>query len=59
LLKIDDGSTSNNDCVGISNTLGTCVRTISEIIDNVYPDVEQILENIIDWLCERIQKMKQ
>jgi len=54
LLKIGDGSTSNNDYVSIPNNLGTCVRTITEIINNVYPDVEQILQKRIDWLCEHI-----
>lgn len=53
LLKIGDGLTSNNDYVSIPNTLGYCVRTIVEI-DNIYPDIELLLEKRIDWLYERI-----
>ncbi|XP_071577583.1 ATP-dependent DNA helicase pif1-like [Temnothorax nylanderi] len=55
LLKIGDGSISitQNGYINISDIVGTCVRTIDQIIDNVYPDIQNLTQKETNWLCER------
>ncbi|XP_024878028.1 ATP-dependent DNA helicase PIF1-like, partial [Temnothorax curvispinosus] len=55
LLKIGDGSISitQNGYINISDIVGTCVRTIDQIIDNVYPDIQNLTQKETNWFCER------
>ncbi|XP_071579754.1 uncharacterized protein [Temnothorax nylanderi] len=43
----------HNGYINISDIVGTCVRTIDQIIDNVYPDIQNLTQKETNWLCER------
>ncbi|XP_036322111.1 ATP-dependent DNA helicase pif1-like [Rhagoletis pomonella] len=55
LLQIGNGSATitRNGYVTMSDIVGTCVRSIDELIDNVYPNIANIQIINSNWLCER------
>lgn len=54
LLKLGDGSyPSVESKVTIPSDLGAVVTTLKELTDRIYPDISNIKEKSIEWLCER------
>lgn len=54
LLQIGDG-TMQETCglISIPPTLGSVVNSQQDLIDKVFPGVQDLLSNPNDWLCER------
>lgn len=54
LLKIGDGSINDvNDSIVIDKRVGQIVTSIHDLIEKVYPDIENILNKPHNWLRER------
>lgn len=54
LLQIGNGTYPQIDgLIKIPNELCTTVSTVEELIDKIYPDVKNIRNKPMEWLCER------
>ncbi|XP_071642971.1 uncharacterized protein [Temnothorax longispinosus] len=54
LLKIGDGEYPETEGkVIIPASLGLVVKTLESLINKIYPDIADIKEKSMDWLCER------
>ncbi|KMQ89299.1 atp-dependent dna helicase pif6-like protein [Lasius niger] len=54
LLKIGDGEYPESEGkVAIHEGLGSIVTTIADLTARIYPDIANIGEKSMDWLCER------
>ncbi|XP_071582556.1 ATP-dependent DNA helicase pif1-like [Temnothorax nylanderi] len=54
LLKIGDGEYPEMEGkVIIPASLGLVVKTLESLINKIYPDIADIKEKSMDWLCER------
>lgn len=54
LLKIGDGKYPESEGkVTIPSSLGSVVTTLADLTARIYPDIADIKEKSMDWLCER------
>lgn len=54
LINIGEGKIIiENGYIKIDKKIGKVVNTINELIDEVYPDIENLTEKSYNWLCER------
>ncbi|XP_046145875.1 uncharacterized protein LOC114881245 [Osmia bicornis bicornis] len=53
LLKIGDGKYPESEGKIIPEGLGSVVTTLANLIVKIYPDIVDIKEKPMDWLCER------
>lgn len=54
LLKIGDGRYSESSGkITIPTGLGIIVTNVADLIEKIYPDLNNIIDKSIDWFCER------
>lgn len=54
LLRVGDGNVPNeNGVISVDSKLGSIVRSIDELVDKIYPNVENLLQKSHTWMCER------